>query len=225
MKSRRSNNTNAPHSAGTRTVGLQKSRTLPDLSECSPDSLLEHLKYFSENVSAENLEIISTIVSRLYGKLTTQDRVCKEKILEKLRVESGLVSSATQSHSDSSSNHHVLPYSLPDRCLVFRYFTRCGNNTQSHVSGEMDRSRRHTTLDCKVSGFQTPRLFLLGANEIPCVQNTNRVSRELRAVAAAGKIAEDQAFQAMIRKTVTKNIVVRARVCIAEEGKQFEPKL
>lgn len=43
-----------------------------------------------------------------------------------------------------------------------------------------------------------------------------------RIVAAAGEIAEDQA---MIRKTVTENMVVRARACIAEEGRQFEPKL
>uniref|UniRef100_A0A8D8R903 Cytosolic carboxypeptidase 1 n=1 Tax=Cacopsylla melanoneura TaxID=428564 RepID=A0A8D8R903_9HEMI len=85
MKSRRSNTANVSQSGGARTVGLLKMRTLPDLSECSPDSLLEQLKYFSENVSAENLEMITTIASRLYGKLTTQDRVCKEKILEKLR--------------------------------------------------------------------------------------------------------------------------------------------
>uniref|UniRef100_A0A8D8SQ39 Uncharacterized protein n=1 Tax=Cacopsylla melanoneura TaxID=428564 RepID=A0A8D8SQ39_9HEMI len=42
-----------------------------------------------------------------------------------------------------------------------------------------------------------------------------------RIVGAAGEIAEDQA---MIRKTVTENMVVRARACIAE-GRKFEPKL
>ncbi|KAL1459170.1 hypothetical protein WDU94_011177 [Cyamophila willieti] len=43
-----------------------------------------------------------------------------------------------------------------------------------------------------------------------------------RIFAAAGEIAEDQA---MIRKTVTENMVVRARAYITEEGRQFEPKL
>ncbi|KAI5693109.1 hypothetical protein M8J75_008776 [Diaphorina citri] len=69
---------------GARNSTLQTVRTLPDISECSSDNLLEQLKYFAEN-PVDNLDMIVSISSRLYLKITSQDKTSKDKVLDKIR--------------------------------------------------------------------------------------------------------------------------------------------
>ncbi|KAI5708466.1 hypothetical protein M8J77_023279 [Diaphorina citri] len=79
MKPRRNAATTGPRNSTLQTV-----RTLPDISECSSDNLLEQLKYFAEN-PVDNLDMIVSISSRLYLKITSQDKTSKDKVLDKIR--------------------------------------------------------------------------------------------------------------------------------------------
>lgn len=82
MKSRRSG---AGSATTPRSSNLTTMRSVVEMtSDYSCEILLEQLKYFVERPS-DNLDVIVTICSKLFLKLTSQDKTSKDKVLEKIR--------------------------------------------------------------------------------------------------------------------------------------------
>ncbi|KAI5709392.1 hypothetical protein M8J76_016919 [Diaphorina citri] len=98
MKPRRNAATTGPRNSTLQTV-----RTLPDISECSSDNLLEQLKYFAEN-PVDNLDMIVSISSRLYLKITSQENLPPSS-------SSSFSSSSSSSSSSSASSSSSFSFS------------------------------------------------------------------------------------------------------------------